>query len=125
MSGRTRLLVRRSVRDIRTVASLRDGRRRRTAHGAYMELAALAMQKERLLKERQVAAGRNEDIDGRIREMEHQSALLLASIESHDRQIRQGIEGPGEPSGPTRAMTGKADTNRSQSSTIRERTLGY
>ncbi len=125
MNGKTRLLVRRSVRDIRTVASLRDGRRRRTAHGAYMELAALAMQKERLLKERQVAAGRNEDIDGRIREMEHQSALLLGSIESHDRQLRQGTEAPREPSGPAGATPGKADTNRSESSSIRERTLGY
>lgn len=86
-------MMRKSVRDLQTVAALGGKRRKRTVAGAYLEMWTLAMQKERLLKERKAAAGRIADIDKKIREMERQSEILLDGTGETEGAVATKVQG--------------------------------
>lgn len=74
-------MSRQGVRDIKTFANITDRRRARSPHGAYLELASLALHKHRLLKERQFAEARNATIETQIREMDRKSGVLRTFVE--------------------------------------------
>ena len=74
-------MSRQSVRDIKTFANITDRRRARSPHGAYLELASLALHKHRLLREHQSAEARNAEIETQIREMDRKSGVLRTFVE--------------------------------------------
>jgi len=74
-------MQKRGVLDIKTYANITDQRRARTPHGAYLELACLALHKHRLLKERQGFEARNAEIEARVREMDRKAGVLRSFVE--------------------------------------------
>lgn len=74
----------RRLRDIQTNAMASYRRRRRTPHGAYLELSAIARLKERLLQESRSSAARIEDIRQHVHELDRQAAMLLQYVERLD-----------------------------------------
>ena len=94
-------MQKRSLRDIKTFANLTDGRRARTPHGAYLELASLALHKHRLLKERHFAESRNAAIEAQIREMDRKTGVLRSFVEDPRSFTVRPPERPmaGEPNG--------------------------
>ena len=74
-------MQRKSVRDIKSFGTMTDRRRARTPHGAFLELASLALHRHRLRKEQQTAAARNAAIEIEIRAMDRKAALLQTFIE--------------------------------------------
>jgi hypothetical protein len=87
----------RGLRDLRTFGNLTDTRRARSIHGAYLELAALALQRQRLLQERRSALVRAQEIDDRVVLMGKQAAVLLRYIEHPDPAVLQALAAPAGP----------------------------
>lgn len=114
-------MQKRSIRDIKTFANITDQRRSRTPHGAYLELASLALHKHRLLKERQFAETRNEAIDAQIREMDRKSGVLRSFVEDPRSFVVE------EPRRPKPAARQSSDQNESPAGgpVFREQDLGY
>ena len=114
-------MQKRSVRDIKTFGNITDQRRARTPHGAYLELASLALHKHRLLKERHFAETRNAAIEAQIREMDRKAAVLQTFVEDPRSFVVE------EPRGPKRAATQAAEQSagRPGGPAYREQEFGY
>lgn len=104
-------------RGVRTFGNLADGRRARTPHGAYLELAALSLQRRRLLQERANAEKRSHEIDRQLIDMDARTAGLLRYIENpkplRSRRARRRAEADEHGKGTIQAQV------------IRERELRY
>jgi hypothetical protein len=74
-------LERRGVTNLRTMAGLVDGRRKRTSYGALLELSMLEMERLRLAGEITRANLRSADINKRIAEIDTKKIKLLAFVE--------------------------------------------
>lgn len=72
---------RRSVTELRTMAGLMDARRRRTSHGALLELSMLEVAKQRLTAERQRIERRCADIRKSIEEIDRKAQRLHRFVE--------------------------------------------
>ncbi|MBI4612509.1 MAG: hypothetical protein HY720_02765 [Planctomycetes bacterium] len=59
-------------------------RRTRTVYGTFMELAFLALHRQRLLTEQRSAACRTAEIDRTMADIERQTAFLLRCAETGD-----------------------------------------
>jgi hypothetical protein len=73
---------RKSLRGLKTMGSLVDGRRVRTSSGALLELSILANEKERLNKELSVAARRQEEIVARLSEIAEKEQRLHTFVKN-------------------------------------------
>jgi hypothetical protein len=82
---------RKGVGTIRTFGNLPDRRRRRTVHGAYVELATLALHRKRLLQEYKLAKRRSEEISDQIRHMEAQAKIIQRLAENPDEPLLESI----------------------------------
>jgi len=82
---------RKGVGSIRTFAGMPDRRRRRTAHGAYVELAAIALHRQRLLQEHKAAQKRNLQIEDEIRKLERLSKTVQRLAENPDEPLLEAI----------------------------------
>ena len=109
----------RGIRDIKTFTNITDRRRARTPHGAYLELACLALHKNRLLKERQGFEARNAEIEARVREMDRKAAALRTFVEDPNSFV---LEPPRTPTAREPAMEPE---NRPANPAIREQELRY
>jgi hypothetical protein len=72
---------RRGVTNLRTMAGLVDGRRKRTSYGALLELSMLEMEKERLAAEVLRTALRTADINKRLAEIDSKKVRLLKFVD--------------------------------------------
>ena len=72
---------RRGVGNLRTMAGLVDGRRKRTSYGALLELSMLEMERQRLAGEIIRANLRSADINKRIAEIDTKKYKLLCFVE--------------------------------------------
>ena len=109
----------RGVLDIKTFTNITDRRRARTPHGAYLEIASLALHKHRLMKEHQTAEARNAAIEEQIREMDRKVVALRTFVEDPSSFV---LEPPRTP--VARGPTGEPE-NRPANPTIREQELRY
>lgn len=74
--------VRKTLRSIRTAASIMDRRRVRTSSGALLELSVLANEKERLNRELAAAARRRNEIVARLSEIMEKEQMLRRYVEN-------------------------------------------
>ncbi|MBI4861201.1 MAG: hypothetical protein HY815_13230 [Candidatus Riflebacteria bacterium] len=74
-----------------------DRRRRRTAHGAYVELASIALHRQRLLQEHKGAQTRNLQIEEQIRKMERLSKTIQSLADRPDEPLLEAIRRNTEP----------------------------
>ena len=84
-------MAKRGLREIRTISSTKGRRQAWTPQGAYSDLACLALHKERLLRERRAFEKRNQEIDRRIAEMDHQLAVLRRFVETEDARVLEEL----------------------------------
>ena len=84
------------LQDVKTFTNFADRRRARSSHGAYLELAALALHRQRLVKEAQAAEARNAAIEERIQQMDRQSVVLRSFIENPGAFISSAKTGAAE-----------------------------
>ncbi|MBI4864502.1 MAG: hypothetical protein HY815_30225 [Candidatus Riflebacteria bacterium] len=82
---------RKGVGSIKTFAGMPDRRRKRTAHGAYVELAALALHRQRLLHEYKSAQKRNVEIEEQLRKLERVSMTIQRLAESPDEPLLEAL----------------------------------
>ena len=71
---------RKSLRSVKTMGAMVDGRRSRTTSGALMELSVLASEKDRLNKELTVAARRQAEIVLRLQDIAAKEERLRAFV---------------------------------------------
>jgi predicted nuclease with TOPRIM domain len=76
--------ARKTLRGVKTMGSLVDLRRTRTAAGALLELSALANEKERLNKELTAAARRQAEIVERLKEIAAKEHRLQGFVKEPD-----------------------------------------
>lgn len=76
------MAARKSLRGLKTIGKLVDGRRVRTSSGALLELSILANEKERLNKELDVAARRQAEIVARLSEIAAKEQRLQAYVKN-------------------------------------------
>ncbi|MGD0089825.1 MAG: hypothetical protein ABSE73_07880 [Planctomycetota bacterium] len=114
-------MSRQGLRDIKTFGNITDRRRARTPHGAYLELASLALHKHRLLKERQFAESRDAAIEAQIGEMDRKATVLRSFVE--DPQAFT-LPAPGHPGTHTNPAAEPAASIPSGTA-VREQEFGY
>jgi len=73
---------RKSLRNLKTMGAMVDGRRVRTSSGAFLALSILSNMKERLNKELAVAARRQEEIVRRLTEIADKEERLRAFVKT-------------------------------------------
>ena len=114
-------MQKRGVLDIKTFTNITDRRRARTPHGAYLELACLALHKHRLLKERQGFEARNAEIEARVREMDRKVVALRTFVEDPSSFVAAAPQSPNlAASQPVTKVERKPG-----GPTIREQEFGY
>ncbi len=96
--------ARKTIRGVKTMRSLVDLRRSRTAAGALLELSALANEKERLNKELTAAARRQEEIVERLKEIAEKEQRLRGFVKQPE---MVGIVCPQPPSDGGRRFKAK------------------
>ena len=111
---------RKGVREIRSAAGMADPRRRQSEHGAYLALASLALQRQRLLCERAAAVARNSEIEARVAGMDRRAAVLLATIEKPAPAVRAALSLSGGPD-----VQGSAAAPSPGAGRAREREVSY
>jgi len=109
----------RGIRDIKTFTNITDRRRARTPHGAYLEIASLALHKHRLMKEHQAAEVRNAAIEDQIREMDRKVVALHTFVQDP----KSFVLGP--PRTPAAREPTEGPENKPANPAIREQELRY
>ena len=94
---------RKGLRELKTFMNLSGKQRMRTCHGAYLELASLALHRERLLRESGAFEQRNADIAYRVRDLDRQAALLHTYLEKPDPALLAACRRIGEGAAPAKA----------------------
>lgn len=79
---------RKSLRSLKTMGAMVDGRRIRTSSGALLELSILANEKERLNKELGVAARRQEEIVVRLSEIAEKEQRLHTYVKNPEMVVK-------------------------------------
>lgn len=111
----------RGVRDIKTFTNITDRRRARTPHGAYLELASLALHKYRLLQERRFAESRNAEIEAQIHDMDRKTVVLRSFVEDPSSFVAAAPQSPSQAA----SQAARQGENKPAHPTIREQELRY
>ena len=77
----------RGLGEIRTSSSLTDRRKIRSAHGAYLQLSSIALQRQRLSQEIKAADKRAKVLQGELRKLDQRAEILRRYLDTKDASV--------------------------------------